>query len=67
MSDSNKKSIYKTISWHTLHIFMVGIIAFIVTRRLDIAAILASAELIWESFAYYAHERVWAKFGKKLS
>jgi uncharacterized membrane protein len=46
---------------------MVGLIAFIVTRRLDIAAILASAELIWESFAYYAHERVWAKFGKKLS
>ena len=65
--ESNKRSLYKTISWHLLHMFMVAVIALIVTSNVKIAAILASAELIWESFAYYLHERAWAKFGKKVN
>ena len=64
--ESNKRSIYKTISWHLLHITMVSLIAFVVTGSVKIAAILASAELIWESFAYFLHERAWAKFGHKV-
>ena len=64
--ESTKKSIYKTISWHVLHLFMVSFIALIVTGSVKIAAILASAELIWESFAYFLHERVWAKWGHKI-
>lgn len=64
--ESNKRSLYKTISWHLLHITMVSIIAFIVTGSVKIAAILASAELIWESAAYFLHERAWAKFGNKV-
>lgn len=66
MSDSAKKSVYKTLSWHVLHVFMVGLIAYLVTKRLDVAAILASLELIWESFMYFVHERAWAKWGKKV-
>ena len=64
--DSYKRSIYKTISWHLLHVVMVATIAFIVTGSIKIAAILASAEMLWESFAYYIHERAWAKFGHKV-
>lgn len=64
--ESNKRSIYKTISWHILHVVMVASIAFVVTGSIKIAAILASAEMLWESFAYYAHERAWARFGKKV-
>lgn len=45
---------------------MVAIIALVVTGSIKVAAILASAELIWESFAYFAHERVWAKLGHKV-
>jgi uncharacterized membrane protein len=66
--DSNKRSIAKSISWHILHITMVAIIAYIITGSVQIAAILASAELLWESIAYYTHERVWARiklFSKK--
>ena len=66
MSDTTKKSVFKTISWHTLHVLMVGLIAYIVTGRLDLAALLASLEFIWESVAYFAHERLWAKFGHKV-
>jgi len=46
--------------------FMVALVAFIVTGSIKVAAILASAELVWESFAYFLHERVWAKFGEKI-
>lgn len=66
MSDSTKKSILKTVSWHILHVTMVGLIAYIVTKRLDLAALLASLEFIWESGAYFVHERLWAKFGHKV-
>lgn len=62
--DSNKRSLYKTISWHTLHVTMVAIISFVVTGSLKIAAILASAEFLWESFMYYVHERAWSKVKK---
>lgn len=64
--DSAKRSLYKTISWHILHIITVATIAFIVTGSVKIAGILASLEMIWESFAYFAHERVWAKIGNKV-
>ena len=66
MSDSRKKSLYKSLSWHILHITMVATIAYVVTGSVAIAAILASAELVWESVAFYLHERAWAKFGKKI-
>ena len=66
MSDSRKKSLLKTVSWHVLHIFMVGLLAYIVTKRLELAALLASLEFIWESVMYFVHERLWAKFGKKV-
>jgi uncharacterized membrane protein len=66
MADSTKKSILKTISWHILHIFMVGLIAYLVTKRLDLAALLASLEFFWESAMYFVHERLWAKLGKRI-
>jgi len=64
--ESTKRSLYKTISWHLLHMFMVALVAFIVTGSVKVAAILASAELVWESFAYFLHERAWNKFGEKI-
>lgn len=64
--ESNKRSLYKTLSWHTLHLCAVATISFIVTGSVKVAAILASAELVWESFMYFAHERVWAKIGHRV-
>ena len=59
--DSRKRSLYKSISWHILHVIMVASVAYIVTGSVKIAAILASAEMIWESVVYYMHERAWSK------
>jgi len=64
--ESHKRSILKTITWHILHIIMVATIAYVVTGSVKIAAILASLEMLWETFAYYIHERVWIKFGHKI-
>lgn len=66
MSESTKRSLFKTISWHILHITVVGLIAYIVTGRVDLAMLLASLEFIWESAMYFVHERAWAKWGKKI-
>ena len=59
--DSKKRSLYKAASWHALHLIMVASIAFIITGSVSIAATLASAELIWETAAYYLHERLWTR------
>lgn len=62
--DSKKRSIYKALSWHALHLVMVASIALAITGSVTIAATLASAELVWETAAYYLHERAWAKVKK---
>jgi uncharacterized membrane protein len=62
--DSKKRSLYKTISWQIVHMSFVAGTIFLLTGEWEIAGIAAIAELVWESLAYYGHERVWAKFGK---
>ena len=64
--DSKKRSLYKSVTWHLLHVTMVSTVALVVTGSVKIAAILASLEMLWETVAFYAHERAWAKFGKKV-
>lgn len=64
--DSKKRSLYKSVTWHLLHVTMVATVALVVTGSVKIAAILASLEMLWETVAFYAHERAWAKFGKKV-
>ena len=64
-SDSIKRSLAKTVSWHLLHFVVSGLVALIITHRLDFAALIASAELLWESVIFFGHERVWARIGKK--
>lgn len=64
--ESKKRSLYKTISWQIVHMSFVAGTIFLLTGEWEIAGIAAVAELIWESGAYYVHERVWAKFGKEV-
>jgi uncharacterized membrane protein len=65
MSDSVKRSLVKTVSWHLLHFLISGLVALIITHRIDFAAMIASAELIWESITFFGHERLWARISKK--
>jgi uncharacterized membrane protein len=66
MTDTNKKSLSKTITWYISHLTVATSVAFIVTKSIRISAILASAEIAWEAILFYSHERAWAKWGKRL-
>ena len=66
MSDTNKKTLAKTITWYVAHLTVATSVAFIVTKSIRISAILASAEIAWEAILFYSHERAWAKWGKRL-
>ena len=44
---------------------MVLFIAFFITHKLSIAATIASAELLTETFIFYIHEKVWNKIKAK--
>jgi uncharacterized membrane protein len=61
----NKLILAKTISWHLVHITMVGTIGYFVTGSLKLAAVLASVEMFAETFVYFAHESVWHKIRSK--
>lgn len=39
---------------------------YALTGKWEIAGIAAIAELLWESVAFYAHERAWARWGKNV-
>jgi uncharacterized membrane protein len=70
--DSNKKSLMKTLSWETLHLVgvagIIAIITYVMTGKVEYeyATLGALGYIVWESAGYYIHERVWAKFGKKV-
>jgi uncharacterized membrane protein len=66
MTDTNKRSLAKTMTWYVAHLFVATSVAFLVTHSIKIAAILASAEIAWEAVLFYSHERAWAKWGKRI-
>ena len=66
MTDTNKKSFAKTMTWYVAHLTVATSVALIVTHSIKIAAVLASAEIAWEAVLFYSHERAWAKWGKRL-
>lgn len=43
---------------------VVAGVAYLITGEIEVAGALAVLELIWETTAFYLHERAWAKWGK---
>lgn len=66
MTDSKKKSLKKTVSWQIVHMSLVAGTIYALTGEWEIAGIAAIMELVWESVAFYFHERAWARWGKKV-
>lgn len=64
--ESNKRSLYKTITWYIAHIVMATSVAFFITGSFKVAATIASLEIIWEAGLFYLHERAWSKFGYRI-
>ena len=64
MSDSKKKTFFKTLSWETFHLFGVAGVIYLFTGEWEYATWGALLYIAWEAIGYFIHERIWAKFGK---
>ncbi|MDF2156763.1 DUF2061 domain-containing protein [Algoriphagus sp. CAU 1675] len=58
-SDSNLKSLLKSISWRIVGTLDTIIISFLVTGQLTMALSIGSVEVVSKILLYYLHERVW--------
>jgi len=64
--ESTKRSSVKTISWETFHLVVLAGIIYIFTGEWEYASLGALIYIGWESLGYFVHERLWARFGKKV-
>ena len=63
---SNRLILAKTATWWLFHFVMVAMLGTIITSEWTMGIKLASAELLFESFLYYIHEKIWHKLKDKL-
>jgi uncharacterized membrane protein len=65
--ESVRRSVIKSISWYIINILMVGLVAFLLTGDIVVAIVMSLSQTLLETVVYYAHERVWARFGYKVN
>jgi len=65
-TDSNLRSLTKTVSWRILGTIDTIIISYFVTGQVAMALSIGSVEVVSKMILYYLHERVWTnvKSGK---
>jgi uncharacterized membrane protein len=61
MTETKKRSIFKSISWRIICIIVSIITSFLLTNKLDIAVAIGTTYNIITMFLYYFHERLWNK------
>lgn len=66
-TESNSRSLIKTISWRFFATITTAAIVYAFTGRLNIALAVGGIEVILKLILYYFHERTWNKisYGKK--
>ena len=62
--ESARKTSIKTLSWETFHLVVLAGIIYLFTGEWEYAGLGAILYIALESFGYFIHERLWAKFGK---
>ena len=65
--ESHLRSIAKALTWRFMGTMATFFIAFLVTRKLDVAFQIGLADTVIKLAAFYGHERLWSliKFGRK--
>jgi uncharacterized membrane protein len=58
-TDSRRRSLAKALSWRVVATLTTGIIAYLVTGKLEAAALIGGIEYLVKFVIYYAHERAW--------
>jgi uncharacterized membrane protein len=70
--ESNKRSLYKSITWPAVHILFVGTLVYFFEKVItgeghwEYAGAFAIIYTTCEMIGYFLHERVWNKFGEKI-
>ena len=67
MTESNKRSLVKTISWRLTGSSATFIITYLIAGDFTIAGTVAVIQVIANTLLYYVHERLWNKinWGRK--
>ena len=60
-TESNKRSLVKTISWRLTGSSATFIITYAISGDFSIAGTVATVQIIANTVLYYIHERVWNK------
>ena len=72
VSDSTKKSLYKSITWPAIHISFVGTLVYFFEKIItgeahwEYAGTFAIIYTACEMLGFFLHERAWVKFGKRI-
>jgi len=61
LSDTNKRSLAKAVSWRLTGTIDTFIISWLITGQLLLASSIAFTEVITKVILFWAHERVWNK------
>ena len=67
MTEENKRSIIKSISWRITGSLDTFVLAFLITGKIIHASAISVSEVLTKVILYYLHERGWNKilWGKK--
>ena len=61
MSDTNKRSIVKTVSWRLTGSTATFIISYAILGSISVSGTIALIQLTFNTILYYVHERIWNK------
>ena len=60
----NKFLLLKSISYRFYGTFATFLISYLITGKVNIAGVIASAEFFAKIFFYFLHEKIWEKIEK---
>ncbi len=61
MSDTNKRSLVKTVSWRLTGSGATFIISYLILGNIQTSGSIALIQLVANTLLYFLHERVWNK------
>jgi uncharacterized membrane protein len=64
--ESTKRTSVKTLSWEAFHLTVLSGIIYLFTGEWEAATLVAVVYIAVESLGYFIHERLWAKWGKRV-
>ncbi len=67
--ETHARTIATAVSWRVVAFFLTVATAWVLTRRVDVAASIGLMDSVLKVFAFYFHERAWLRisYGKQAA